>query len=93
MYEGQPRVLCEASTMGVPSIFPDFGSMGDFFPKDYILKFQQFDYEDLNLKLNSIFEIDSLNSLSKEVSENINNLLDDKKLIFKFKQIMDKKDE
>lgn len=93
MYEGQPRVLCEASTMGVPSIFPDFGSMGDFFPKDYILKFQQFDYEDLNLKLNSIFEIDSLNSLSKEVFENINNLLDDKKLIFKFKQIMDKKNE
>ena len=25
--------FCEASTIGVPSIFPDFGSMGDFFQK------------------------------------------------------------
>ena len=93
MYEGQPRVLCEASTMGVPSIFPDFGSMGDFFPKDYFLKFKQFDYKDLTLKLKSISQIDLLNSLSKEVFENINSLLDDEKLISQFKQVMNKKND
>ena len=38
MYEGQPRLLCEASINGIPSLFPDFGGMGEFFPKDYILK-------------------------------------------------------
>ena len=93
MYEGQPRVLCEASTMGVPSIFPDFGSMGDFFPNDYFLKFKQFDYEDLILKLNTISQNDLLSSISIEVFENINRLLDDKKLISQFKQVMDKKND
>ncbi len=93
MYEGQPRVLCEASTMGVPSIFPDFGSMGDFFPNDYFLKFKQFDYIDLTLKLKSTSQIDLLNSLSKDVFENINSLLDDEKLISQFKQVMNKKND
>ena len=27
MYEGQPRLLSEASIHGVPSIYPNFGSM------------------------------------------------------------------
>lgn len=93
MYEGQPRVLCEASIMGVPSIFPDFGSMSDFFPKKYFFKFKQFDYEDLNLKLKSLSQIDLLNSLSLEVYEHINNLLDDNKLMSQFEQIMSKKND
>lgn len=59
MYEGQPRLLCEASINGVPSLFPDFGGMGEFFPDDYILKFNQFDYADLVEKL-KIFQNNTL---------------------------------
>ena len=31
MYEGQPRLLAEASSMGIPSIFPNFGGMAEYF--------------------------------------------------------------
>ena len=35
MFEGQPRILCEASSLKVPSIFPSFGGMDEFFPANY----------------------------------------------------------
>ena len=37
MYEGQPRLLCEASINGIPSLFPDFGGMGEIPAVDTIL--------------------------------------------------------
>ena len=55
MYEGQPRLLCEASINGIPSLFPDFGGMGEFFPRNYTFKFEQFNYESLCEKL-KLFE-------------------------------------
>ena len=55
MYEGQPRLLCEASINGIPSLFPDFGGMGEFFPENYTFKFEQFNYENLSEKL-KLFE-------------------------------------
>ena len=33
LYEGQPTLLCEASVSSVPSIFPDYGGISEFFPK------------------------------------------------------------
>lgn len=54
MYEGQPTLLSEASLLGVPSIFPDFGGMGEYFPDDYELKYSQYNYEDLKNKINLI---------------------------------------
>ncbi len=51
LYEGQPRLLCEASSLRTVSIFPSFGGMDDFFPKDYIFKFEQFNYSDLSEKI------------------------------------------
>ena len=52
MFEGQPRLLCEASSDGVPSIFAKFGGLQEYFPTDYSLSFQQFNYEDLKNKIN-----------------------------------------
>ena len=46
LYEGQPTLLCEASGFGVPSIFPLTGGINEFFPSNYILGFEQFDYSD-----------------------------------------------
>lgn len=69
MYEGQPRLLCEASINGIPSLFPDFGGMGEFFPKDYILKFEQFNYEDLSNKMGLFESLQDLKSVSFEINE------------------------
>ena len=51
LYEGQPTLLCEASSLGIPSIFPNTGGIKEFFPESYKLKFEQFNYEDLHNKL------------------------------------------
>ena len=63
LFEGQPNLLCEASSLGVPSIFPKSGGIEDFFPKDYILSFDQYNYDDLIDKLNFLQD----KSLAKEI--------------------------
>jgi len=67
MYEGQPRLLSEASLFGVPSIFPKFGGMHEFFPNDYPLAFEQFNYSDLIEKINLIEDEASLEQLSDQI--------------------------
>lgn len=47
LYEGQPTLLCEASLNQVPSIFPDTGGIKEFFPSNYKLTFEQFNYDEL----------------------------------------------
>lgn len=87
MFEGQPRLLCEASSMGIPSIFPNFGGMSEFFPGDYQLMFEQYDYKDLTLKLNMLNDKMLLNSLSLNIKKNIDNKLSSSKLIQKFEAL------
>ena len=71
-YEGQPRLLCEASSLAVPSIFPKFGSMVEFFPKPYSLGFDAFDQVSLKNAFLKTFD----SGLMKKESENV------KKFIF-----------
>ena len=54
MFEGQPRLISEASSYGIPSIYPSFGGLDEYFPKDYNLSFQQFNYLDLVEKINCL---------------------------------------
>jgi len=51
IFEGQPRLITEASAYGVPSIYPSFGGLDEYFPDDYKLSFKQFDYHDLVKKI------------------------------------------
>tara|TARA_B100000287_G_scaffold429418_1_gene482707 strand:+ start:294 stop:1433 length:1140 start_codon:yes stop_codon:yes gene_type:complete len=62
LYEGQPTLLCEASLNNVPSIFPDTGGIKEFFPSNYKLAYEQFNYDELK----SIFY-----NLDNEELENI----------------------
>tara|TARA_B100000902_G_scaffold185571_1_gene177982 strand:- start:11115 stop:12263 length:1149 start_codon:yes stop_codon:yes gene_type:complete len=54
LYEGQPTLLCEASMLGVPVVFPDTGGIKEFLPSEYDFLYKQFDYESLVNKLNSL---------------------------------------
>ena len=68
LFEGQPKLLSEASSYGVPSIYPSFGGMDEYFPKNYQLKFEQYNQSDLIDKLNTLDNEDLLNSVSKNIS-------------------------
>ena len=67
LYEGQPTLLCEASLSKVPSIFPDTGGVKEFFPKNTQYIFEQFNYQDLVSKLESL---SNLNQVEKEGIKN-----------------------
>jgi glycosyltransferase involved in cell wall biosynthesis len=87
LYEGQPTLLCEASSLGVASIFPKTGGIDEFFPKNYSLAFKQFDYVDLTNKLNLIDDEETINKIGIENKTFINEYLDKKNLVKKFDKI------
>ena len=84
MFEGQPRLLNEASSLGIPSIFPKFGGMSEFFPENYPLAFEQFNYEDLIKKLNYLHNESKLRDLSSTVYDYLDNLLNSETIYSKF---------
>jgi len=87
MYEGQPRMLTEASINGIPSIFPDFGGMKEFFPQDYQLSFDQFNYQDLESKIIVLKNQQILEKCSNDVFEFINKNMNDELMYSNFKNI------
>tara|TARA_Y100000992_G_C21233619_1_gene476787 strand:+ start:94 stop:834 length:741 start_codon:yes stop_codon:yes gene_type:complete len=89
LYEGQPTLLCEASLLGVPSIFPDTGGIKEFFPLDYKLKFVQFNYQDLRSKLLNVKDEKLLKEIGIENKKFLINLLDESLFVDKFKSIID----
>jgi len=88
MYEGQPKLLCEASSFGVPAIFPSFGGMVEFYPKNYEFMFEQFNYNDLIDKLNLLVHTEILQEQSDELIKFINYKLSNKNLMRKFNKII-----
>ncbi len=89
LYEGQPTLLCEASTLGVPSFFPESGGISEFFPKDYDLSYKQFDYVDLQNKLKILNNLETLTNQGKKNKEFISSYLDEQILVEKFKKVID----
>ncbi len=86
MYEGQPRLLCEASSLGTPAIYPSFGGMDEFFPNDYMFSFKQFDYEDLIQKLNGLNDKEMIEKESSRVFTFISEKLKATKMINDFQE-------
>tara|TARA_B100000579_G_scaffold342037_1_gene294017 strand:- start:1004 stop:2155 length:1152 start_codon:yes stop_codon:yes gene_type:complete len=87
LYEGQPMLLCEASSLGVPSIFPRFGGIAEFYPSDSKLSFEQFNYEDLKQKINLLSNSELLEIEGKNNKDFILDILDRDNLIKDFKKI------
>ena len=88
LFEGQPTLLCEASALGVPSIFPKTGGIEEFLPKNYKLSFKQFDYEDLKIKLKKLENEKLIEMIGVENKEFIESILDEKKIINEFEFLL-----
>ena len=88
LYEGQPTLLCEASSLGVPSIFPKTGGIEEFFPINYKLSYEQFDYKNLEEKLKLLLNLSELKTIGSENKEYIRSYLDEKKLLDSFNMII-----
>mgnify|MGYP001161484944 FL=1 len=89
LYEGQPMLLCEASSMGIPSIFPRTGGVSEYFPKDYKLSYNQFDYGDLKKKLELIKKQELIVETGKENFDFISSYLNKQKLLDQFQRVSD----
>jgi glycosyltransferase involved in cell wall biosynthesis len=89
LYEGQPRLLCEASSLGTISIYPSFGGMNEFFPEDYKYSFEQFNYTDLEKKLSLLNKDIIYEKAVIEVKNNILEKLNEKNLYLGFSRILD----
>ena len=88
LYEGQPTLLCEASGFGVPSIFPLTGGIHEFFPSEYSLGFEQFDYGDLTKKLNMVSDSELMEKVGIENRNFIKNYLNDNQVIYNFEKLI-----
>ena len=76
--------MCEASLLGVPSVFPLTGGIEEYFPKNYKLSFEQFNYEDLTKKLTLIENHDFITQIGEDNKKFITEYLNEEKLINNF---------
>ena len=88
LYEGQPTLLCEASKYSVPSIFPMSGGIKEFFPENYLLSYEQFNYKDLENKINYLEKQEICHELGKQNFKYIEELLSEDKIISDFENII-----
>ena len=90
LLEGQPTLLCEASILETPSLFPDAGGIKDFFPYNYKYTFKQYDYEDLFEKLKIIALNPYDTPQGKKNREHLFKLLDNNELHLSLNEALNK---
>ena len=93
MYEGQPRLLTEASILNVPSIYPSHGGMDEYFPKNYRFSFNQFNYQDLSQKIVLLSDTNLTKNESKRSHEHIKKMLDYELLQYNLQSILNSNDD
>jgi len=91
LFEGQPTLLCEASALSVPAIFPDSGGIKDFFPPDNRFKFQQYNYFELGEKLQDVIDSDDIEYQGLENQKFIYDYLSEENLIDSLNSILESK--
>ena len=88
LYEGQPTLLCEASSSGIPSIFPTNGGISEFFPSEYVLSYDPEKNDNLVDKLNILNSSDLLKKVSQENKKYILKMLEESNYIYKLESIL-----
>ena len=71
----------------MPSIFPEFGGISEYYPSNYPLSFEQYNYDDLKKKLLDLNNEKLLMSASKDVLSFTKKLLSSKNLLEKFDEL------
>ena len=92
MYEGQPKILMEASKLGIPSIFPNHGGMKEFFPNNYEFTFDQFNYDSLLASLNKSLDNKKVQFASQAVFDHFNENFSLKNIYSDLLKIINSKD-
>jgi len=92
LYEGQPTLLCEASILSVPSIFPDSGGIKDYFPEGYDLKFEQYNYKDLAEKLKKVINSTNLKIQGEKNKSYIIDYLNEENLLLSLKSTLENRE-
>ena len=87
LYEGQPTILSEASSLGIPSIFPITGGIEEFFPKNYEYSFVQFDYENLAEKIKLLISSENKDEVGARNYEFLKKKLEESQLKSNFEEI------
>jgi len=88
LFEGQPTLLCEASALTTLCVFPDTGGIKEYFDKNYKFSFEQYNYVDLKVKLQSIIDSDELDLIGLELRNYILKYLDETKLQSNIEKIL-----
>jgi glycosyltransferase involved in cell wall biosynthesis len=87
LFEGQPTLLSEASSLGVASIFPDTGGLMEVFEDDYPLSFEQFNYKKLKILLESLND-ETLEKAGQSAKKYYDISLDSKNFLHSFKLLI-----
>lgn len=88
LYEGQPTLLCEASVMGIPSVFPINEGISELFPTDYELTFDLQNEISTVTTLNKLIKV-NLREVGKRNQIFINKLINEDVYIKNFKNIIE----
>ena len=70
-------------------MFPKSGGIEEFFPNEYPLSYNQYDYKELKNKLIYLNNLDDSNEIGEKNKEFIERYLDEKKLIKNLNEVID----
>ena len=88
LLEGQPTLLCEASVLETPSIFPKNSGISEFFPPNSKLSYEPGNFNELGLKIKLTLDDKLLLQEANENKEFLRNKLSKTSLIDNFKEIL-----
>jgi glycosyltransferase involved in cell wall biosynthesis len=88
LFEGQPTLLCEASSLGITSVFPKTGGIAEFYPPSYSFSFEQFNYDDLQKKLELLLSGNQLKEQGISNKMYISKYLNEQGLLDEFEKIV-----
>ena len=89
LFEGQPMLLCEAASMGIPAIFPNSGGISEFYPDNYEYMYKQFEKEDLKKKIYLLHDKNLLKQEAERSKKYIDEYLSKARLSSIFESILD----
>jgi len=89
LLEGQPTLFCEASSVGIPSIYPSIGGIESFFPTNSKLSFESGNIESLKQAISHLSDDKLLKKEGERNKKFIDQYLNEENLLKIFQKILD----